>query len=99
MPEKRRSNPPHRPDDDNGDAFVADTTRDHSRLPQDAEEFAEEFIATATSAEDAFAEARDEMIVEELGGPYLEIDGKEQPEWFSSDASEDDEARKEEEED
>lgn len=96
MPEKQRSTPP-RPADDDGEAFVADTTRARARLPRDAEEFAEEFIATATSAEDAFADARDEMIVEELGGPYLEIDGKEQPSWFSSGASEEEEEEEEEE--
>lgn len=98
MSAKHRSTPPHRPvvEDDSGEAFVADTTRDRARLPRDAEEFAEEFIATATSAEDAFAEARDELIVEELGGPYLEIDGKEQPSWFSSGSTEDEEEEEEE---
>lgn len=59
------------------------------RLPPDAEDFAEEFIATATSAEEVFTDAADELTVEELGGPYLEIDARRESAWFG--ASRDDE--------
>ena len=94
MTEKRRSSPPrhHRePDDDGGEAFVADAVREPTRLPEDAEEFAQEFVASATSAEEVFTDANDEVTVEELGGPYLEIDGKDEPTWFSSDSIEEEE--------
>ncbi len=59
---------------DGGDAFVPDVARTHERLVDDeAESYAEEFIAEATSAEHVGADARDEMIAEELGGPFLEL--------------------------
>ena len=79
---EKRPTPPRHERSDSGDAVIADT----ARLPADAEEFAEEFIATATSAEDAYTPAHEELVVEELGGPYLEIDGRDQAEWFSLDA-------------
>lgn len=63
------------------DAFFA-----HDRgLPTGAEDFAEEFIATATSASDVFTDANDELLIEELGGPYLEIDARRESAWFGAD--------------
>ena len=67
----------HRPDD--GDAFLPDpTTRDrHNALADsDVEFFAEEFIASATAGEPVEAEANDEVIEEEWGGPFLELDAE-----------------------
>ena len=67
----------HRPDD--GDAFLPDpTTRDrHNALADsDVESFAEEFIASATAGEPVEAEANDEVIEEEWGGPFLELDAE-----------------------
>lgn len=59
---------------DGGDAFVPDVARNHERLVDDeAESYAEEFIAEATSAEYVGEDARDEMVAEELGGPFLEL--------------------------
>lgn len=59
---------------DGGDAFVPDVGRTHERLIDDeAESYAEEFIAEATSAEYIGADAQDEMVAEELGGPFLEL--------------------------
>jgi hypothetical protein len=58
---------------DDGDAFFPDATRGRGRLPDDAEADAEEFVAQATSAEDVGADARDEWVDEELGGPFLEL--------------------------
>lgn len=59
---------------DSGDAFVPDVARSHERLIDDAAEaFAEEFIATATSAEFVGEDARDEATTDELGGPFMEI--------------------------
>jgi hypothetical protein len=68
----------HRPDD--GEAFLPDpTTRDrHNALADsDAESFAEEFIASATAGEPVVTEAEDEVIEEEWGGPFLELDTNE----------------------
>jgi hypothetical protein len=76
----------HRPDD--GEAFVPDpsTSRSHIALGgTDAESFAEEFIASATAGEPVEMDAQDEVVEEEWGGPFLEIDA-EPPE--SNDADE-----------
>lgn len=67
----------HRPDD--GEAFLPDpsTTRSHIALGNtDAESFAEEFIASATAGEPVEMEAQDEVIEEEWGGPFLELDAE-----------------------
>jgi hypothetical protein len=57
---------------DDGDAFVPDVARTHGRLVDDeAEAFAEEFIAGATSGESVGEDARDEWIADEVGGPFL----------------------------
>jgi hypothetical protein len=39
----------------------------------DAEASAEEFLLQATSGEDVGEDARDEVVEEELGGPYFQI--------------------------
>lgn len=67
----------HRPDD--GEAFLPDpTTRDrHNALADsDVESFAEEFIASATTGEPVVADAEDEVVEEEWGGPFLELDAE-----------------------
>jgi hypothetical protein len=43
-----------------------------------AETLAEEFVASATSAEERGQEARDEFTVEEVGGPFIEASGAEE---------------------
>ncbi len=61
---------------DTGEAFLPDAVADgvHGRLPSDdAEWFAEEFIATATGGESLSESARDEVVDEEEGGPFLEL--------------------------
>ena len=59
---------------DLGEAFIPDVARTHEQLIDDeAESYAEEFIASVTSAESPFEDARDEVISEELGGPFLEL--------------------------
>ena len=61
-----------RPDD--ADAFVDDVGLSHERVADDeAESFGEEFVATATSGDNAFEEARDEVIEDELGGMHLRV--------------------------
>jgi hypothetical protein len=68
----------HRPD--NGDAFLPDPTAkaEHGALTNtDVEFFAEEFIASATAGEQVEMEAGDEVVEEEWGGPFLELDALE----------------------
>ena len=72
----------HRPDD--GEAFLPDpsTTRSHIALGgTDGESLAEEFIASVTTGEPVEMYAQDEVVAEEWGGPFLEIDA-EPPEPF-----------------
>ncbi|MBX3190811.1 MAG: hypothetical protein KF819_27685 [Labilithrix sp.] len=72
---------PKRSRPDGGDAFVPDPQGGHGPLPSDdAESLAEEFIASATSAEPVEMEARDEVVEEELGGPFVGIEGLVGPE-------------------
>lgn len=51
-----------------------------------AESFAEEFIASATGAEAVNEAARDEVIVEEVGGPFIDVPTESLPfgavDWF-----------------
>lgn len=61
-PKKNERQP--RPDEDDAFAPLAD---------DEAESFAEEFIATATSGEFVGEDARDEAVAEELGGPFIEL--------------------------
>ena len=65
----------HRPDD--AEAFLPDprTSGSHIALGgTDAESFAEEFIASATAGEPVEMDAQDEVVEEEWGGPFLELD-------------------------
>ncbi|AKU98493.1 hypothetical protein AKJ09_05157 [Labilithrix luteola] len=64
----------HRTDD--ADAFVPDPSEGSHIGPDDAESFAEEFIATATTGEYIDMDAQDEVSDEEDGGPYLELDSE-----------------------
>ena len=71
MATKMKKHPVHEndrhPHMDDGDAFVPDVARSHERLiDDDAEAFAEEFMVTATSAEDVGEEARDEVVSDDL---------------------------------
>ena len=67
-----------RPDD--GEAFLPDATDatsagKHNPLAgTDGESFAEEFITTATTGEPVEMEAQDEVVEEEWGGPFLELE-------------------------
>lgn len=65
---------------DTADAFLPDTVEEHKPIPSwDAESFAEEFIASATAAEPVQEDARDEVVDEEQGGPFLIEDDSEEP--------------------
>jgi hypothetical protein len=43
-----------------------------------AEALAEEFLESATSAEESFPDDRDALAIEELGGPFLEVSARQQ---------------------
>jgi hypothetical protein len=60
---------------DDGNAFLPDTVGQHRSLPaDDAESFAEEFIASATTGEPVGEDARDEVVDDEEGGPFIVLD-------------------------
>jgi hypothetical protein len=60
---------------DDGDAFVPDTISEHRHITaDDAESFAEEFIAAALGGEPVAQEAADEVVAEEQGGPFILLD-------------------------
>jgi hypothetical protein len=69
-----------RPDD--GEAFLPDPqgrrgTEHGSLTATDGESFAEEFIASATAGEPVEMDAQDEVVEEEWGGPFLELEPQE----------------------
>jgi hypothetical protein len=57
---------------DGGDAFFPDPASLAFISLPDAESLAEEFIAAATSADFVFEESRNELSMDEIGGPFLE---------------------------
>ena len=63
---------------DGGRAFLPDP-RGGSAFARDdlAEQMAEEFLMSATGAEDAGQDSRNEMLTEELGGPFVETSAEE----------------------
>lgn len=59
-----------RPDD--GNAFVPDPSGQSKPLKaDDAESFAEEFVASATGGESVREDAHDEVVDDEEGGPFI----------------------------
>ncbi|MBX3206324.1 MAG: hypothetical protein KF764_14725 [Labilithrix sp.] len=69
------SNPKHRPfRRDSGDAFLPDPASGTFISVPDAESVAEEFIASVTSADYVLEEARNELSIDEIGGPFVEDD-------------------------
>lgn len=65
----------HRPDD--GTAFLPDPTdrgKHTVASMADGESFGEEFVASATAGEPVEMDAQDEVVEEEWGGPFLELD-------------------------
>lgn len=60
---------------DDGNAFIPDPEGGPARTRDDlAEELAEQFVASATSAEDTMPEELDQEVPEEIGGPFVESD-------------------------
>jgi hypothetical protein len=67
----------HRPD--GGEAFLPDPSNTDKHNPlaaTDGESFAEEFIASATGGEPVEMDAQDEVVEEEWGGPFLELEAE-----------------------
>ena len=63
----------HRRDD--GEAFLPDPSRSGGHInANDGESFGEEFLASATTGEPVQMDAADEVLEEEEGGPFLELD-------------------------
>jgi len=64
---------------DDANAFLPDPEGGPSHSEDDlAETLAEEFIVAATSAEEPGEDVRDEVLPEELGGPFLEVPASEE---------------------
>lgn len=62
---------------DDGEAFLPDPTRRGAHITaSDAESFGEEFVASATGGEPLHMDALDEVVEEEEGGPFLELDAE-----------------------
>jgi hypothetical protein len=72
LPFRRRAG---RPDD--ADAFLPDPARGGPSRTDDvlAESLAEEFLSSATSAEEVNEDVRDAVLPEEFGGPFIEVRG------------------------
>jgi hypothetical protein len=64
---------------DSADAFIRNPDDGPIRLDDDlAETLAEEFVHSATSGEEQTEEALDQMVPEEIGGPFVETSGTEE---------------------
>jgi hypothetical protein len=63
---------------DGGDAFLPDPGGGVliGAIGADAESAAEEFIAAVTSADYVLEDARNELSMDEIGGPFVEDDGE-----------------------
>ncbi len=57
---------------DGGDAFLPDPASGSFITIADAESAAEEFIASVTSADCVLEDARNELSVDEIGGPFVD---------------------------
>lgn len=64
---------------DDGNAFIPDPEGGPAHTPDDlAESLAEDFLQAATSGEDVAEESGDEVVPEELGGPFIETSASEE---------------------
>jgi hypothetical protein len=61
---------------DDADAFIRDPGDGPALAPDDlAETLAEEYLRAATSGEDTADEVMDQVVSEEIGGPFVETTG------------------------
>jgi hypothetical protein len=64
---------------DDANAFMPDPEDGPARIADDlAENMAEEYLQSATSGEDAAEESQDQIVPEEIGGPFVETSGEEE---------------------
>ncbi len=65
--------PGHRRRMDDGEAFLPDPQQGGASSTRDdlAETLAEEYLASATSGEEQGQDVRDQVVAEELGGPFV----------------------------
>jgi hypothetical protein len=64
---------------DSADAFIPDPGDGPARIKDDlAEELAEEFLTSATSAEESLPDALDREVPEDSGGPFVPSTGKQE---------------------
>ena len=64
---------------DSADAFIREPDDGPVNVEDDlAETLAEEFVHSATSGEDHTEDALDQMVPEEIGGPFLETSAEEE---------------------
>ena len=65
---------------DSADAFIRHPDEGGGMSTEDdlAETLAEEFVRTATSGEDQTEDALDQMVPEDIGGPFVETGGDEE---------------------
>jgi len=69
---RRRKRPPER--SDAADAFVPEPDGAHPVSDDLAEYLGESFLATATGGDDGGGVLQEDIVVEELGGPFVETD-------------------------
>lgn len=56
-------------------AFIPDPEKTHQRVPDDlAEYLGENFVSSVTTGSDVEADAQDEVLPAEIGGPFVETD-------------------------
>jgi hypothetical protein len=64
---------------DSGDAFFPDPEGGPARAPDDlAETLAEDFLASATTGNDVDDEVMNQVVPEEIGGPFIETTASEE---------------------
>jgi hypothetical protein len=64
-----------RADGRQGEAFIPDPNRTHQPVPDDlAEYLGESFVAAAVTGDDVATETQNELVPEELGGPFVDTD-------------------------
>ncbi len=76
---KHKHPPPKRGRPDSGDAFLRDPGEGPARVNDElAEGLAEEFLRSATSAEESLSDALESEVPEEQGGPFVPSTGKQE---------------------
>jgi hypothetical protein len=71
-PSRKKLHPDHHGRSDDADAFFPDPGGGPARVPDDlAEDLAEGYLASATSAEEQGEARHEETVEEEIGGPFV----------------------------